>query len=53
MSDGTDLRRLAELGLAAVSLEYDRTNQSGFDAEFGELLRYVYRQSWVDTNRVA
>jgi hypothetical protein len=53
MNDGPYLRQMAELGLAAVSLEYNQTNKAMFDTEFGELLRYLYRQRWADTNSIA
>ena len=34
MNDGNDLRQMAELGLAVVSLEYNQTNEAAFDAQF-------------------
>src|ERR1035437_6709260 len=45
--DGTDLRQIAELGLAAVAMEYDQTNQARFDEQFIALHDYLGRQSWV------
>jgi len=53
LQDGIELRQMAELGLAAVSLEYNKTNGMAFNAQFGELLQYLNRQSWVDTNAIA
>ena len=53
MYDGTDLRQMAELGLAAVSLEYDQSNNVAFDAQFASLLHYLAQQKWVNTNEVA
>jgi acetyl esterase/lipase len=53
MNDGNELRQMAELGLAVVSVEYNQTNQTAFPAEFDALLQYVGRQAWADTNDVA
>jgi predicted esterase len=50
ISDGSNLRQMAELGLAVVSLEYDQTNEGSFAAQFETLLRYLGRQKWADTN---
>jgi predicted esterase len=53
LKDGTELRQMAELGLAVVSLEYSKTNQGMFRAQFEALLRYLIRQKWADTNAIA
>jgi predicted esterase len=53
LGDGNDLRQMAEMGLAAVSMEYCQTNEAVFDAQFIALLSYVGRQPWADTNRMA
>ena len=53
MNDGNDLRQMAELGLATVSLEYDQTNEAAFDAQLEALLHYLGRQQWADTNAIA
>ncbi|MGA2802754.1 MAG: hypothetical protein ABSE97_10380 [Verrucomicrobiota bacterium] len=53
LKDGDDLRQMAELGLAAVSLEYNQTNEAVFDMQFQELLHYLDKQSWVNTNAIA
>ncbi len=53
LKDGVELRQMAELGLAVVSLEYDKTNKTVFSAQFGQLLHYLNRQSWVNTNAIA
>ena len=53
LNDGNDLRQMAELGLVAVSLEYDQTNEGAFTAQFEALLRYIGRQKWTDTNAIA
>lgn len=50
VQDGNDLRQMAELGLTAVSLEYNQTNPTAFDAQFAALLLYLRQQDWVDTN---
>lgn len=48
-----ELRQFAELGLAAVSLEYDQTNQSVFDEQFVALHHYLQLQSWAQSNATA
>ena len=53
MTDGIDLRQMAELGLNVVSLDYDQTNQAGFNAQWTALQQYLARQSWADTRAVA
>jgi dienelactone hydrolase len=53
MNDGNDLRQMAELGLAVVSLEYNQTNENAFVAQFGTLLEYLSQQSWANVNAVA
>jgi acetyl esterase/lipase len=53
VTDGNDLRQMAELGLAVVSLEYDQTNEVAFTAQFEALLRFVGEQKWADTNAMA
>ncbi len=53
MNDGSDLRQMAELGLATVSLEYNKTNEAIFGAQFEALLQYLGRQKWADTNAIA
>ncbi len=53
MDDGNDLRQLAELGLATVSLEYDQTNETAFATQFEALLQYITQQKWANTNAIA
>ena len=53
MNDGNDLRQMAELGLAVVSLEYNQTNETAFTAQFEALLHYLGRQKWANTNATA
>jgi len=52
MEDGQDLRQMAELGLAVVSLEYNRTNEDAFMPQFRALLLYLGRQKWADTSAI-
>jgi dienelactone hydrolase len=47
------LRQFAELGLAAVCLDYTQTNAASFAGEFECLLTWVFHQPWADTNQVA
>ena len=53
MNDGNDLRQMAELGLATISLEYNQTNEGAFADEFESALDYVARQKWANTNAIA
>ena len=53
MNDGNDVRQMAELGLAVVSLEYNQTNPATFGPQFEALLHYIGRQKWADTNAIA
>lgn len=50
-STGT-LRQFAELGSAAVCMDYTQTNAASFPAQFEALLSWVAAQAWADTNRV-
>jgi dienelactone hydrolase len=53
LGSGNDLRQMAEMGLAAVGMDYCQTNEAAFDAQFIALLNHVRRQPWADTNRLA
>jgi dienelactone hydrolase len=53
MNDGNDLRQMAELGLAVVSLEYNQTNEAAFAVQFETLLQYLGHQRWANTNAIA
>lgn len=47
---GPRLRQLAELGVAAVGMEYNQTNQAVFNRQFMALLERIGRESWAQTN---
>lgn len=47
------LRQFAELGMAAVGLEYNQTNQAAFDEQLAALQKFVQRQPWAQSNAVA
>jgi dienelactone hydrolase len=69
LGDGNELRQIAEMGLAAVGMEYEQKAEDGgqktegrgqgtevggaFEAQFTALLEYLQRQPWADTNRMA
>ena len=53
LHSGNELRQIAEMGLAAVGIEYCQTNEAVFEAQFGALLDYLGHQPWADTNRIA
>ncbi len=50
---GPTLQQFAELGLAAVGIEYNQTNQSAFDEQCLALQNYVQRQPWAQSNATA
>jgi hypothetical protein len=47
MTDGKELRQLAELGMVAVSLEYNQTNNTAFEEEYSALLDFLQKQTVV------
>jgi dienelactone hydrolase len=53
LRSGNELRQIAELGLAAVGMEYCQTNNEKCETEIGVLLDWLSRQSWADTDRTA
>lgn len=53
VDDGVKLRQIAELGLAAVSMEYNTTNVAAFEAQFAALLTHVRCQRWADPRAMA
>ncbi|MDW8381176.1 MAG: O-antigen ligase family protein [Verrucomicrobiota bacterium] len=50
---GKVLRCIAELGLAAVGFEYDKTNRGNFNAQMRSVLSELSRYRWMLTNQVA
>jgi pimeloyl-ACP methyl ester carboxylesterase len=53
LRSGNELRRLAELGFAAVGMEYDQASQTNFNEQFRLLDDFVRKQPWADTNAMA
>jgi predicted esterase len=53
LGSGNELRQMAEMGLAAVGIEYNQTNEVAFQAQFTALQHYLRRQKWMDTNAMA
>ncbi len=53
MTIGTVLRQVAELGVAAVDIEYNQTNQAAFDEQFLALRNYLQQQPWTESNATA
>jgi len=53
LGTGNELRQVAELGLAAVGLEYCQTNQDVFDEQFSALHQYLQQQAWAQSNATA
>jgi predicted esterase len=53
LQSGNVLRQFAELGFAAVTFEYDKKNQTNYNAQFQALQEYLGRQSWAKTNQIA
>jgi dienelactone hydrolase len=52
-SVGDFLRQIADLGMAAVGIEYNQTNQAVFNEQFAALQEFVQRQPWAQSNAVA
>ena len=50
--DGPTLRLFAELGFAAVSIDYDQSNQKVFDAELRCLSAWLKEQAWARSDSV-
>jgi predicted esterase len=53
MLDGKELRQIAELGIAAVSFEYNQTNYMSFEEQFSSLLGALREQPWASSNSIA
>jgi dienelactone hydrolase len=53
LGSGNELRQIAEMGLAAVGMDYNQTNEAASADQFSAVLDYVQRQKWADTNRIA
>jgi predicted esterase len=53
LGTGNELRQVAELGLAAVGLDYNQTNQGSFDEQFIALHQYLQSQPWAQSNATA
>ena len=47
---GNELRQFAELGMAAVAIEYDQMDESAFPEQFTALREYVAKQKWAIAN---
>lgn len=53
MKDGASLRQFAELGFAAVSIDYDQKDPAAFDGEFSRLLEWLKEQPWANPESMA
>ena len=53
VGSGTELRQMAELGFAAVGVEYDQTNQAVFAEQFAAVCANLKHQSWAQSNATA
>ena len=51
--DVTALRQIAELGLAAVAIEYDQADPAAFEDQFQALVLDLRRRAWALSNAVA
>jgi len=47
LGSGRELRQLAELGLAAVGIEYNQRDQAAFDEQFRAVQAYLAQQPWA------
>lgn len=52
-NSGNVLRCIAELGIAAVGLEYNKTNQQRFNTQLRSLLTDLRHRPWARSNQVA
>lgn len=50
---GKVLRQFAELGCAAVAIEYNQTNQAHFDEQLLTLHQYLHGRPWAQSNAIA
>ncbi|MGI8965350.1 MAG: alpha/beta hydrolase family protein [Limisphaerales bacterium] len=50
ITSGNHLRQLAELGMAAVAIEYNQTNELAFAEEFTALREWTAKQKWASAN---
>ena len=53
LTTGKTLRQFAELGMAAVGMEYDENKQALFDDQFRVLQDYIAHQPWAQSNATA
>jgi pimeloyl-ACP methyl ester carboxylesterase len=53
LESGKHLRQIAELGLAAVGIEYDQSSQPEFDRQCSALCEYIGQQPWALSNATA
>jgi hypothetical protein len=53
VQSGLELKQLAELNLGVVDVDYDQTNETVFEEQFIALRRYLSRQSWLESNKIA
>jgi len=52
LKDGPTLRLFAELGFAAVSIDYEKSNQAVFNGQLSGLGTWLKRQPWADSESV-
>jgi hypothetical protein len=50
---GDDLRRIAEMNMAAVGLEYDPVDYANFDQALTLVLDHLHKQRWANADAVA
>jgi dienelactone hydrolase len=49
---GNVLRKAADVGLAGICLEYDKTDRAKFEAQLDALLKYLPQQPWINANEI-
>jgi acetyl esterase/lipase len=47
LANGNSVRLIAEIGCAAVTFDYDQSNQDRFDEQLKSVVAFVLRQSWA------
>ncbi len=53
LNNGREMRQMAELGFAVVTLDYNQGNQEQFNLEMVALQEYLADRRWANTNAIA
>ncbi|HVV01536.1 MAG TPA: dienelactone hydrolase family protein [Verrucomicrobiae bacterium] len=53
LASGNELRRMAEMGVVAIDMDYNQTNEAAFSAQLTALLAHLQHQPWTDVRHIA